>query len=550
MQQRSAAEVRSGVHKQEQTKPPWEDFSKLERYYGGLRSLVNEEDNVPEWPAGIEEVVEELKEAAANDLENRNAPVIEPRSSGLAQFPKGSKPPVGVTEETAECFLDDERNTRVPELHRHDGVIRGLPHSAVAMNLLSDSNKTQCLDRYGRYGSYGFGYSQKFGGIGAGLEGLGDGAEDVWRHQPRINYSNVNWGQAQNACVLMNNHRFPPTSDDSSKMSSSGSPLTKTAILVRTTSDHIFSPDEILHLRSLISEASLSTGGLYTVHILVHAPDEVDQSLNSPSIHEEFLASFLPAEFRNLGVLWTSQQMRLTYPGLTEEGFYDTDRGVYLPIQHFTHKHPEYEQFWIWDMDSRSTGHVGDLLQGINAWSRQQPRKEIWERSARFYVPSEHGSWDKFSQMIHVLAEHAPTDPFTDVKDVSRPVWGPLSLFGDSVDPSLLVQPATSQSSDAYTWGVGEPADLVSLSPIFDPSHVTGLPKASDMTGYNATDSLPPRRATTRYVAHQAHTFSASVVCTFAKSHRHAIITFGCISKVNQANVNAVIYFASPAVFS
>ena len=76
-----------------------------------------------------------------------------------------------------------------------------------------------------------------------------------------------------------------------------------------------------------------------------------------------------------------------------------------------------------------------------------------------------------------------------------KPIWGPErpqnkeDWFEISSDPI----PPTSFSSDEYTWGVGEAADLITLNPMFDPEGTTwGL--RDDATGYNRSLGLPPRR--------------------------------------------------------
>ena len=78
----------------------------------------------------------------------------------------------------------------------------------------------------------------------------------------------------------------------------------------------------------------------------------------------------------------------------------------------------------------------------------------------------------------------------------SRMIWGPLrpaeeqDWFETEADP---VAPTTYEA-DKYKWGVGEEADYISLNPIFDPEGTTWVLK-DDITGYNRTRLLPPRRA-------------------------------------------------------
>lgn len=78
-----------------------------------------------------------------------------------------------------------------------------------------------------------------------------------------------------------------------------------------------------------------------------------------------------------------------------------------------------------------------------------------------------------------------------------KPIWGPerprseSDWFETENDPV----PPTSYEKDKYTWGVGEDADLITFNPLFDPADTTWI-LAEDVTGYNTTEGLPPRRAT------------------------------------------------------
>lgn len=76
---------------------------------------------------------------------------------------------------------------------------------------------------------------------------------------------------------------------------------------------------------------------------------------------------------------------------------------------------------------------------------------------------------------------------------IDIPVWGPLSppdMLGAQEDPL----PPTTVEKDKYEWGVGEEADLITFNPIFDPDGTTWF-FTEDVTGYNVTAGLPPRRA-------------------------------------------------------
>ena len=154
----------------------------------------------------------------------------------------------------------------------------------------------------------------------------------------------------------------------------------------------------------------------------------------------------------------------------------------------------------------RYTGHWYDVFKKLDNWSEKQPRKYLWERNSRFYIPFLHGSWDDFSHMVRIQTEQGTESPnniwagINGDRKVSaptgdRPVWGPErpqnkeDWFEIEADPV----PPTSHEKDNYSWGVGEAADLITLNPMFDPEGTTwGL--RDDATGYNRTLGLPPRR--------------------------------------------------------
>ena len=184
---------------------------------------------------------------------------------------------------------------------------------------------------------------------------------------------------------------------------------------------------------------------------------------------------------------------------------YGNYRSTFMPMQYFAHKHPEYDFYWHWEMDVRYTGHYYELFDKTGTWAKEQPRKGLWERNARFYVPSEHGSWEDFKHMVRIQTEHGtssknnmfsrlgPVDPRQGRISVAKPVWGPEPPTWDDVNIENDPKPPTTYDKDKYEWGVGEEADLITFNPLFDPDQ-TGWGLAEDVTGYNITGGLPPRR--------------------------------------------------------
>lgn len=199
-----------------------------------------------------------------------------------------------------------------------------------------------CFDRFGRLGPYGLGYGVRKGGIGAGLEGHRDGSERIWEDNPPVDFRKVDWGAAQNRCIAANNHRFkdlpeprphtflsmpvgvprlghPQPANEKEKPPKTGPDrLPRTAVVVRTWSDFRYTPEDILYMRSLVSELSLQSGGEYVVHFLVHVKDVDLQIWSDDETYERVLADSLPEEFRGMGTLWSEKQMALMYPALEE----------------------------------------------------------------------------------------------------------------------------------------------------------------------------------------------------------------------------------------
>ena len=430
-----------------------------------------------------------------------------------------------------ECYLDAEEKIQAPSIHFYNGVPTGMPEPAMGSHQLFGMSDASCFDRYGKLGPYGFGYSIKKGGSGAGLEGEREGAEDVWASESPIDYSKIRWHDVQTRCLEKNKERFSLNSPDTSEpwkemaakrdemnksisepVSSSNalSKIPRTAVIVRTWWDYNYNPETMMYLRGLISELSLVSGGEYQVHFLIHVKNDNEPIWANAENYNKVLENSLPEEFRGMGTLWTERQMNLIYGGLPDSHYRDLPvhgvyRSAHFPLQYFALKHPEYDYFWNWEMDARYTGHWYTLFNSLRKWAKEQPRKGLWERNERFYVPEYHGTWDDFKHMARVQSEMpalqntnkwANIGPLSDSKSSSeneKPVWGPrppkLDFSPFSTDP----EPPTSYNEDKYTWGVGEEADLITLNPMFDPDNTDWI-LAEDVTAYDLTKGYPPRR--------------------------------------------------------
>ncbi len=385
----------------------------------------------------------------------------------------------------------------------------------------------------------------------------------MWEKVPRVDWRDVDWATAQRRCYQANAARFKPTvtpaappvgfyihekkenstlraraeaaarPSDSDEQTPSASPTQsspeghnateggapRTAVVIRAWDEFLWREEDLMNVRGLISELSLASGGRYDVHLLVQVKDDGKNPIwADEDTYQKLIEEKIPKEFQGMVTLWSTTQMLAIYQGIHDLYTKGPDlpvhgpyRGLLMAMQYFAHRHPEYDHFWQWEMDIRYTGHYYDLFSKLEGWAKEQPRKGLWERNARFYLPSVHGSWDDFKQMARVQSESgtlgadnmwqsvggAKKDPHKITKG-EETIWGPKRPLdeGDWLDPEDDPVPPTSYASDKYKWGVGEEADLITLNPIFNPEGTTWTLQ-DDITGYNEADGKgkPPRRA-------------------------------------------------------
>ena len=374
-------------------------------------------------------------------------PILVPFTS----FQQDSVPP---------CYLDPEGTIEPPQLFAYQGLPQGMTAPLMGSHEeigLSDV----CFDRVGRFGPYGWGYPESEGGLGIGMEGDNEGIERL----KKTSYRDVSWHKAQERCT----ERYAQRK------------IARTALVLRTWHDFIYSPHHILMLRALISELSLASRGEYTVHFLIHVRDETIPIWASDEAYNETLRASLPTEFQGMGTLWSVPQMRLVYPPPFPDSFenmsggniYSVYRSLHFALQHFASKH-EYDYYWNWEMDMRLTGHSYELLDRVSRWADGQSRSFLWERSDRFYIPELYNnSYAAFSESVARNTK-------------ARPISGPQLSNLLPIPEFSLYNPYTT--------------DLITFSPIFDPNNTAWIFN-SDVTGYNTSLPKPPRRASLITVA-------------------------------------------------
>lgn len=351
----------------------------------------------------------------------------------------------------------------------------------------------------------------------------------------RLDWTKVEWGKLQQECAEKNKARFEKTSKPSdgeldrydAAMSASGKAATaddlrrqretppikgratigadsdesgdltlptvrpenpaeyRTAVLLRSYTGRQYTDNEKQVIRSLITELSLRTGGKYQVYLLVQVKDHLeDLALWDAETYKYVLRTQVPQEFHDIAILWGSYEVQEMYPLLDPLDAATVHNAQWLSVQKFIREHPEFDYVWNWEMDSRVMGHHYDMLTKIESFAKKQPRKGLWERNERFYIPELHGDFDtKFRRLVEKASGKSM-------------VWGPPKLpFIKPVGPK---PPVSSPSKDDYQWGLGEEADLITLSPMFDPTDSNWILRDQvwqyNDTTHNSTEL--PRRAT------------------------------------------------------
>lgn len=242
------------------------------------------------------------------------------------------------------------------------------------------------------------------------------------------------------------------TVDDASRYKTEN----RTAILLRSYTGKKYTENDKQIIRALITELSLKSGGEYEVFLLVQVKDNSQDIFGSRKDHLQVLFEHVPVEFHGLTVLWNDAAVKEIYTEMKDDSERDVHTAQWLSVQKFSYDHPEFEYIWNWEMDFRYTGHHYDLLDNIHKFAQKQPRKGLWERNERWYIPEYHGDYDT------AFRESIERQYGDDI------VWGPPEL------PFIKPQgpkPPSSPSEDNYEWGVGEDADVITVGPMFNPVH-------------------------------------------------------------------------------
>ncbi|EGX45006.1 hypothetical protein AOL_s00173g107 [Orbilia oligospora ATCC 24927] len=355
----------------------------------------------------------------------------------------------------------------------YKGVMKGMPDPAYGSYEALGLDDSVCFERRMRFGGYGWKDRDEIPKNPKDEDILFD---REWR---------IDWKQVQDECVKMNSGRFDENDNNTLLDGEKGEKKKKkkrTAVVLRVWNSYPFTRFDYVVLRSLITELNVNTGGEYGVHLLMHVKDidmDADKvDVRNEKIKRKILEESIAEEFWGITTLWSENLMKEEYKELQggkewrEHGIYDAYRSIWLPQQWFSKMHEEYEYFWSLEMDVKYTGHWYHLFDKIDTFARNQPRRGLWARNARFYVPSVHGSYQDFTEMVEMRS--SPEER----------IWGAVEGV-EVMDKKLKVEKKFEREEDdeGYKWGKGENADLVTLSPMFEVVNTTWVIK-DDFTGY------------------------------------------------------------------
>ncbi|KAJ5350033.1 hypothetical protein N7541_007760 [Penicillium brevicompactum] len=319
-----------------------------------------------------------------------------------------------------------------------------------------------CVDRYSRYGPYG-------------LDEFTDADVPGFQRPPRIFWGNINWGYLQSSCYERNADRYdpdrpdqhysrhvlslyPPESASRDKWHKKLGTLSykpRSAVLLRASDSMKWTPSHAQYLRSLIMELSLHSGSEYQVFFLVDVHSPIDLENDEEGV-QTLKQKIVPAEFRNMTVLFNERLLERWYPKVDEH------RAIYQHLQAtqvFSLMYPEFDYYWQLEFDNRIIAHAYHFFEQAIDFAKRQPRKYLWERNAYFYTPGAHGDWSDFSNMVTLSMEG------------KQSIWGPLEYPG--ITPAGPTPPVSRPQADHFEWGVGEEADLITFLPIFDPKNTS-----------------------------------------------------------------------------
>ncbi|KAK0346686.1 hypothetical protein LTR02_014003 [Friedmanniomyces endolithicus] len=344
-------------------------------------------------------------------------------------------------------------------------IPHGYPAATLGDASAVNADASHCFDRYNRFGPYGYGQGER-----------GD-VEGWQRPVVKPDWSSVRWDQLQEQCLELNRERYAPNARqptllrpdaDFSVEAKRGQPSKRetpayhprTAVLIRTWQGYEYAENDLQTIRAMMTELALISGGEYQVFLLVAVGDHGVNVTSNSQVYADILSESVPREFRSIAVLWDEELLQSLYPDV---GDWSVKWHQYMPVQWFSETHQEFDFIWNLEPDTRFTGNHYQFLESLSAFAKETPRKFLWERNQRYYIPSA-GS---FSDYVLDSVEAVETGMR---EGMITPVWGPQP-YNPTEQTPLGQTPPTSERDDQFAWGEGDEADLITLSPIFDPKH-------------------------------------------------------------------------------
>ena len=123
-----------------------------------------------------------------------------------------------------------------------------------------------------------------------------------------------------------------------------------------------FGSDTMMHLRSLIAELSLHSGGEYSVFLLVQVKDE-KRPIDEREVYQNILEKHIPQELHNMTILYEKESLMSSwYPKSSLKV-----ESLNQALQVFAELHLEFDHFWQTELDVRYTGHWYNLLENADS---------------------------------------------------------------------------------------------------------------------------------------------------------------------------------------
>ncbi|PMD30291.1 hypothetical protein L207DRAFT_573723 [Hyaloscypha variabilis F] len=314
---------------------------------------------------------------------------------------------------------------RRPDIYAYPSLPADFPSPAFGGHDVIGTNGSICFTSTSRYGAYGI-------------------------NDEQVEWPGVRWGELQQKCFERNKQRYADSGDAAGKK-------TRQAIVLRGHQRFKWRKNDFLYTRSLIAELSLASGGEYEVILMIQLNGDAHANLttadfNNDTIVEELKQQYVPEEFRDLAVFFNTNVLKDLYPETKQWNYV---MQAYQPVQWLALSRPQFSHFWTVEQDFRYTGHNYEFFHSIAEWARKQPRENIWERSSQFYIPAVHKTWQNF---VEVIKQNTPS-----AKAILGPKPPPKTSKYPGFQPTIPLPSPIPQD-----WGVGEEADVISLSPIWD----------------------------------------------------------------------------------